>query len=509
MRQPFKVIGVGEMRDIERRAAEAGLPGSALMEIAGRAFADALVSLPEFQARAARTIVVLVGPGNNGGDGLVAARHLAMSGRPVFAILARARADDVRADLAREAGASVLDIAETDAAAANAIVAQADVVIDALLGIGRSRPMSGAIADLARLARAATGLIVGLDVPSGLDADTGLADPGTPRCDITITLGALKRGLILGDGPNVSGRIVPIGIGVPRRCIDADLPDALDAESVAAMMPGRSPSGHKGTYGRTLVIGGSASYPGAAFLAALGAVRGGAGIVTLASVESVLSTAPAEVTRLNLGDGDWIGDAAVSIIEETLEAFRSVVIGPGLGRNDATAAFVRTILPAIAQRDIPGVVDADALAILSYLPDWPVLLPPRSILTPHPGEFARLTGTAADTDRLNEAAAVAERWRTTVVLKGAYTVIAAPRRLAVSPFANPILATGGTGDVLSGVIGALLAQGADPFAAAACGVFLHGRAAEILAGAIGNAGALAREIADAIPRARRRLPRSR
>ncbi|HEV8637123.1 MAG TPA: NAD(P)H-hydrate dehydratase [Chloroflexota bacterium] len=504
----MKVVSVGEMRRLEAESERRGLPGSALMEIAGRAFADAVAE--RRAPLAGRKPVVLVGPGNNGGDGLVAARWLrAFGAHPVVLTVGRRPAADAKLDLLGAAGVPLL--APTDAwpdEALEAPFAGADLVVDALLGIGRVRPIDGLMKRVLEAAARVGAPIVGLDVPSGLDADTGTADPATPRCAETITLGAVKRGLVIGDGPRLAGEIVPVEIGIPPGLAADVAVDWIDGRLARRLLPERDPTGHKGSFGRVLVVAGSPRYVGAPLLAALGAARAGAGLVTLAApgdvARAVAGRLP-EATFLPLpGADEAIAPAALAKLEEVAGEYRALVLGPGLGRADGTARFLEAALASPALREGPGwVIDADALTLLSRMERWPSKLPPEAVLTPHPGEMARLLGAERiPTDRIAAATESARRWRAVVVLKGAYTVVATPDgRCAVNPAANPALATAGTGDVLAGAIGGLIGQGAAPGDAALAGVAVHGAAGALVRRAFGRGGALASDVADRLPEA--------
>jgi hydroxyethylthiazole kinase-like uncharacterized protein yjeF len=475
------------MRRLEDGAERLGLPGPALMEIAGRAVADELAGL--YSPIAGKRVVVLVGPGNNGGDGMVAARWLAAVGaRVIVSPVGRPERPDAKIELLADRGVPI-------ARSPEAALLGADVVVDGLLGIGRARPIGGAMADALADAGRCGAPIVALDLPTGLNADTGAADPATPRCAATITLGAVKRGLLIGDGPRVAGLIRPIEIGVPRSLAAALPVDWIAADLAGTLLPERDPTGHKGTFGRLLIVAGAPQYVGAPMLAALGAARAGAGLVTIAGPPEVVRSAAVRMPEATFLRRDAIEEAAAE--------YRALVLGPGLGRADETVAFLSAAMESPALRALPWVIDADALTLLSRMDGWTGRLPPRTVLTPHAGEMARLLGVEhVPADRIESAVASAKQWRATVVLKGAYTVVARPDgRAAVSPSANPALATAGTGDVLAGAIGGLIAQGADAADAAVVGVALHGAAGELARAALGRGGVLASDVADRLPEA--------
>jgi NAD(P)H-hydrate epimerase len=510
-----KVASVAQMRQLEAGAERLGLPGPALMEIAGRAFADALAERRPIDGR---RVVVLVGPGNNGGDGLVAARRLAALGaRALVVPVGRRAAADAKLDLLADRGVPVLaPDDEWPDAALDAPFAGAEIVVDALLGIGRARPIGGLMQRLLQAAARAGTPIVGLDLPSGLDADSGKADPATLRCAETITLGAVKRGLLIGDGPRLAGEITPVEIGIPARLADDLAVDWIDRQLAARLLPERDPTGHKGSFGRVLVVAGSARYVGAPLLAALGAARGGAGLVTLAAAGDVARGVAGrlpEATYLPLpGREEWIGPEALPKLEEVAGEYRALVLGPGLGRAGSTVEFLEAALASQPlRRDTRWVIDADALTLLSRMRGWHERLPDETVLTPHPGEMARLLGRErVPDDRIATATEMARRWRAHLVLKGAYTVVASPGgRGAVSPAANPALATAGTGDVLAGAIGGLIGQGAAPGDAAVAGVALHGMAGDLARRAFGRGGVLASDVAERLPEAAEALRNGR
>jgi NAD(P)H-hydrate epimerase len=394
--------------------------------------------------------------------------------------------------------------------------------VDALFGTGLARPIAPeAAALLGQVRQAAAGPggvgVVAVDLPSGLNADTGAADPATVRADLTVTFGCPKRGLVLPPGSALVGdlEVADIGLDPPDPATRLHL---ASAEAIAGWLPPRDLLGHKGRFGRVLVAGGSRRYGGAPALAALGAYRAGAGLVTLAApasrCDALISLVP-EATLLPLPDeaGD-LSPAAGPALTAAWAGYDALVLGPGLGTGPGAAA---TLAALLAERDAecPGtwVVDADALNLLAAQPEGPAALPAPAILTPHPGEMGRLVGSSAEAvnaDRLGVSTAAAARWGHVVVLKGAHTVTAAPAGDTwVNPFATSALATAGSGDVLAGLIAGLSAQGAPPLAAAVLAAWLHGAAGQALHREIADRGHLARDIAAALPAAINRLARTR
>ncbi len=502
-----------EMRALEERAAREGRPPDALMEEAGLGVAQEVwINLG---AAPARKAAVLVGPGNNGGDGLVAARHLHDWGTQVVVLLLAGRPeDDANLKQLIERGVAVHDATKLDEA-----LAGADAVVDAVLGTGRARPLDGAIADvLDRVSRARAESVLAprvfaVDLPTGVDCDTGAADAHALRADVTVALGCSKVGLHTLPGTEYAGRVEVVDIGLPTDAVDALPVDLLNPRWVRERLPARPAGANKGTFGRVLVVAGSKRFAGAARLASLGALRSGAGLVTLAcpaSVQPLVAASASEVTYLPLAEHDgFLAPEAAVDIARALATYDALLLGPGLGQGPAQEAFVRQLLFSLPEDGPPVLIDADGLNTLSKLPRWWERVAARCVLTPHPGEYGRLTRRSiaeVQRDRLSSARGAAREWGQVVVLKGAYTVVAGPDgRAGVNPYANPALASAGTGDVLAGAIAGLLAQGLAPFDAACCGVYLHAAAAEGLRGDTGDAGLLAGDLLPELPRTIREL----
>jgi len=513
-----KLVTSAEMRALEQAAAVAGRPPEALMEDAGLAVAQevwvSLGAVPERQA------LVLVGPGNNGGDGLVAARHLHDWGAVVTVVLLAKRGeDDANLGRAVEGGVAVRDLSGGDLSPLDEALAGADAVVDAVLGTGRARPLEGIIAAAldrvaqARAARRGGPQLFAVDLPTGVDGDTGTVDAHALRADTTIALGCSKVGLHTLPGAEYAGRVEVIDIGLPADAIAALPVELLNARWVRERLPVRPFGANKGTFGRVLVVAGSKRYVGAARLAALGALRAGGGLVALAcpaGVQPLVASGLTEATYLPLPDaGGVLAPEAAVEVARALPGYDALLLGPGLGQGAAQDAFVRQLLCSLPADGPKVLIDADGLNALARLPRWWERIQPPCVLTPHPGEHARLTRrpiAEVQTDRLSAARAAARRWGQTVVLKGAYTVVAAADgRAGVNPYANPALASAGTGDVLAGAVAGLLAQGLAPFEAACCGAYLHAAAAEGLRGDLGDAGLLAGDLLPELPRTLREL----
>lgn len=504
-----KVVTVNQMRILEREAEALGLPGPALMENAGRAVAEVIRA--RFRVTTFRQVLVLVGPGNNGGDGLVAARHLADAGFDVVVYLVdRPFSQDAKLALLQQRHVPLISLADDlGLIRLDTALAEADLLVDAVLGTGRARPIVDGMADVLDHAnrQRPRAVIVSVDLPTGVNADTGQADPHAVHADLTITLGNPKRGLLLGDGVDLAGEVVVVDIGIPA-VLEATIPiDYASPASIARLLPHRSRAGHKGTFGRALVVAGSVHYTGAPVLAALGAERIGAGLVTLAcpaSVRESLAAHTVETTFLPLPDEGTgtLTPASLEPLLAVLADYAGLLVGPGIGRSPATATFLEQLLARYPRPELPLVVDADALTLLGQWEHWWERLPRQVILTPHVGEMARLSGQPPPTDRIEWAVTSARSWRAVVVLKGPYTVVAQPdERATVEPFATPALATAGTGDVLAGAILGLLAQGLAAGDAATAGAFVHGLAGQIMEQQIGPSGGLATDLASLLSRA--------
>jgi NAD(P)H-hydrate epimerase len=423
-------------------------------------------------------------------------------------------------DLARSYGVGIVSAADdTKLTSLDGLLSRTRLVIDAVLGTGRARPLQGPIKKVmlrleARPGRPNCPHVIALDLPTGLNSDTGEADPACPLVDLTLVLGYPKSGLLRFPGAERAGALRVLDIGIPSGLneeseIDLEL---LTDEWIAQRLPKRPPNSHKGTFGHALVVAGSRHYVGAAYLAAQASVRTGAGLTTLASPESVYPIAAAksdEAIHFPLpedGEGRFSPEAA-SLILGSGGRYSAIEVGSGLGWSVGTKKFLDGLLcgPENGLKALPTLVDADGLNNLSQIEDWPRRVQRPLVLTPHPGEMSTLTGLTVEQiqqDRVAVAREWAATWDASVVLKGANTVIARPDGLVhVSPFANPGLASGGTGDVLSGVIAALLAQGLSPGDAACCGVYLHAVAAGIVSQRLGSAGAAASDLLVALPRA--------
>ena len=509
----MKVVTATQMVALEQAAQDRGVATDTLMENAGLAVAETARRL--LGGIAGAKVLILVGPGNNGADGLVTARHLRRWGAIVAAYVVAGRpSNDPKMDLARTYDVDVIS-AEDDPAmdGLERLLNRSRVIIDAVLGTGRARPLKGVVKDaMLRLKNVRGGrrppILIALDLPTGLNADSGEVDPACPQADVTVALGRPKAGLLTVSGAASVGRLEVADIGLPSGIGEEEINlELLTPEWVGQRLPPRPLDSHKGTFGHALVVAGSRNYVGAAYLASLAATRVGAGLVTLAtpcSVYKIAASKLTEVMHLPLpedGEGRVHPDGA-GLILDLLDRFNALLVGCGLGCSQGTVEFLERLLLKHGPK-VPTVIDADGLNNLSQLSEWWRRLGRPAAVTPHPGEMATLTGSSTaqvQEERIEIARRWAAQWNVDVTLKGAYSVIAQPGGMVrISPFANPGLASGGTGDVLSGIIAGLLAQGLSPGDASCCGVFLHGLAGESVREKLGEAGPLASDLIGELP----------
>lgn len=508
------------MREIEQRAADSGLPWNVLMENAGLSVAQHIQAWLGTVVQ--HQFLILIGPGNNGGDGLVAARHLHDWGARVHVYICTERnADDQNYTIVRKRGIPCVTVADDPRLMTlDSLLPSTHVVVDAIFGTGKVRPLAGTVKDVLDRVRQAKRArhdlrVVAVDLPSGVDAASGAADPACLPADLTVTLGYPKTGLYGFPARDLLGQLVVGGIGLPEEFAQNIATELITDTYVKSTLPRRPRNAHKGTFGRVLVCAGSLNYVGAAYLACEGAVRVGAGLVTLAvarSLQPILASKLTEVTYAPLPESEpgYVDSAAHEVLHETLTDYNVLLMGCGLSQHPGVTDFVRrSLLDMPPSLSPPLVLDADALNSLAGAPDWWQRLRQDAILTPHPGEMARLTARSTDEigqRRVAMARQTAAQWQKTVVLKGAHTVVASPNGyVMVSPVASAGLASAGTGDVLAGAIAGLLAQGLLPFDAATCGVYLHGRAGELVEAELGDAGMAASDLLAALPKVVKRI----
>lgn len=516
----MKVVSAQQMRQIEATADAAGLSYATMMDNAGRAVAEEVQQRLDVRGSVA---LVLVGPGNNGGDGLVAARCLADAGADVYVYLSGPRPQpDHNLLLLSSRRASVLNAAEDSGLTRLTVLAtRASVVIDALLGTGVARPIAGALRDVLTVVGAALAsrgadrpLVVAVDLPSGLNADSGALDPAALPADVTVTCAFAKLGHFLFPGAAAVGELVVCDIGIEASLAADVRVDAPRPGDIARLLPRRPRDAHKGTFGKLLVVAGCANYTGAAHLAAMAAYRLGAGLVTLAvprSLAPVLAAKTIEATFLPLDEAEpgHIGGGALGQVNAALSGYDALLIGCGLGAHPETRQVAAALTQHAAVQDLKMVIDADALNALALLPAAQRVVPRGATLTPHLGEMARLTGLAVSDiagERVGVAGRWAQEWQCVVVLKGAFTIVAGPGgSMSINPFANPALATAGTGDVLAGAVAGLLAQGLSPYDAAVAGAYVHASAGERVAARLGSSGLIASDLLPELPLAMREL----
>ena len=504
----MRVLTTAQMRDADRRTIdEIGIPSAVLMENAGRQVVAAMVR--HLPALADLRVAVVCGKGSNGGDGFVVARTLEASGvstRVYLLVSASEVVGDARVNLSAlgAIGVSVVDVAEPDAWAAHLPeIGDCDVVVDALFGTGLTRALEGHWRKVVGDLNASGVSIVSVDLPSGLSADTACVIGETIDATLTVTLGAPKLPLLVPPAATQAGDVVVADIGIPDAVVEAlDGPriEVITRERARDLVVPRPDDIHKGDCGRVLVVAGSTGKTGAARLAALGALRSGAGLVTVAtphSCQPVVSTLMPEYMTLGLDDtvdGMVSAEAVETVLSERCDV---LVVGPGLGQGAGARALVRAL---VARATVPLVLDADGLNAFADDAAGLVGRDGRDlIITPHPGEMARLTGVTIDhvqTHRVEVARELATTRTLYVVLKGARTVVATPQgAVLINVTGNPGMATGGTGDVLAGVVAAWLAQLLDAEAACALGVFLHGLAGDLAAAEQGEVGLIASDLA--------------
>ncbi|MBX9600756.1 MAG: NAD(P)H-hydrate dehydratase [Bryobacteraceae bacterium] len=502
----MKVLTAAEMREVDRRTIELGTPGLTLMENAASGLADFLTT--RFDDTAPRRMVIVCGKGNNGGDGLAAARLLRARGlRP--AVVLAADPGELRGDAAvnysrlLESGGEIRQEIPDEAR-------DAGIVVDALLGTGLSGPPSpGASRWIGEINRGFPhAAIVAVDIPSGMSSDSGSSPGEHVRASCTVTFTAPKLGMVLPPNCDYTGEIVVCPVGSPAELLAEATAELSEARDFAGLFQPRRRDSHKGGYGHVLVIGGSRGKSGAAAMAGIAALRAGAGLTTVAAPRSLLNSITAHAPELmtealeetDTGGISWLSLATLN----TLFQRKSVVaIGPGLGTHHQTVDITRRL---VEESELPLVIDADALNALAHGG-----LEARGrlrVLTPHPGEMSRLTGAPVDAiqaDRVGAARAFAAQSGAIVVLKGYRTVLAFPGgRVAINPTGGPAMAKGGSGDVLTGLIAGLVAQFPEqaPLAVRAA-VWLHGRSADLATERWGDKCLLATDVFQTLPEAMR------
>jgi ADP-dependent NAD(P)H-hydrate dehydratase / NAD(P)H-hydrate epimerase len=518
----MRVVTAAEMRSLEEAAFARGVEAPALMQQAGAGVARAIRDLI---GHTGARVVTLLGPGNNGGDGVIAARTLASEG---FHVSVWSLVPRPELETPGRQGITVLDGPE----ALQSALGEADVVLDALFGTGARPGLPAEIAAVTRMVNDVTpraARVVALDVPTGVDATTGEADDAAIKAHVTVTLGSPKRGCLVPPGSRYAGRIVVVDLGLGEPSEPG--PRMTTDEDVRQRVPRRLPDAHKSDCGTLLVVAGAVTYVGAPGFVAEAAMRAGAGLATMAVPRAIAGTVAAVVREATLIPLPDDVDRAGKQVREWVHRFTAAVIGPGLGREEETERFLARLLgigeararpqlgfggasasaapDPILPATLPLLIDADGLNWLSGLDNWAEQIKNPAILTPHPGEMARLTKRKISEIKEHPwqiATEYADTWNKVVVLKGGPTVVAAPGgALWAAPGGNGALATAGTGDVLAGIIGGFLAQGLSPLDAAICGVHVGSRAAERAAETVGEYGMVAPDLLPAIAAAMRAI----
>ncbi len=506
----MKVLTGAQMREVDRKTIESGIPGLVLMENAGHRVVEVLVD--EFSPLSEKRFVIFCGKGNNGGDGMVVARQLFTRFRPrTLDVLLFAS----REKLSPDAAAQLRMLDACGCAVKNEITPEmrrADVVVDAVLGTGLHGPVTGSAVDLIREINHGfpDATIVAVDIPSGMASDSGSTEGEHVRADCTVTFTAPKIGQVLPPNCDSIGTLRVGQIGSPPSLYE-DGPafriSLVEPEWFARFFQPRPPGAHKGDFGHVLLVAGSRGKTGAAAMAGMAALRGGAGLATVATPASAMATiaghAPELMTaELPETDAGTISERALDVLREILRDKDIVAIGPGLTTNTETVSVVRRLVSECEQ---PMVIDADALNALAGT-DWKARGP--RVLTPHPGEMARLCRSSVrdiSKDRLGIAQSFAQQRGVTLVLKGQRTLLGFPDgRVWINPTGSPAMATGGTGDILTGLTAGLLGQFQDQAdAAIAAAVWLHGRAGELGASCLGEQALLATDLLRFLPEAMR------
>ena len=505
--QVMRVLNAAQMREADRQTIEEiGIPSLVLMENAGRQVVSAIENA--YDERLDGRVAVLCGRGNNGGDGFVVARTLLQRGIDATVFVVGSLRDvggDARTnlDILGRLGVAAVEVADEQTWELHfSEVSQCTLIVDAIVGTGLKSGLTGMMETVVADVNASGIPIVSIDLPSGLSADTPHLVGACMGASMTVTLAALKLPLVLPPGETHAGDVVVADIGIPEDVLDAlegPRVELLSSGDVRDLVAPRAPDSHKGDFGRVTLVAGSRGKTGAAHLAAAGALRSGAGLVTVATPASVLpivaSMAPEYMTEpLPEGpDGRVVAEAVGRVTRLQHDV---IGCGPGLGRGAAVAEFVKGLLD---QASVPLVLDADALTVLADDPGRLIGSDDRDvILTSHPGEMARLVGCSPDevqAHRIDIARDFSTTHHVYVVLKGHRTIIATPDgRVFINPTGNAGMATGGTGDVLTGMVAAWLAQLLDAEAACRLAVFLHGAAGDLAAAQVGQAAMTASDV---------------
>ena len=507
------VVTAREMRELDRLTIEKyGVPSLTLMERAGAGVVEALME--RFGRLAQKGVLVVAGKGNNGGDGFVVARHLKKKKIPCEVVLL-----GPKEELSRDAAVNLqaylkgrgkfFELTDRQAAGLSARLSGKQLVVDAILGTGLGKAVGGVYAEAIELINASGLPVVAVDVPSGLDSDTGRPLGTAIQAEMTVTFGYPKLGQVIYPGLKYVGELVVADIGISPEAVAEVSPqtEILQEQDMRWLVPLREPDSHKGTYGHLVVLAGSRGKTGAASLACRGAMRVGTGLVTLAgprSLNDIYASSLLEVMTEPLAEGpeEEAEPLTDQQWEHLLDRKSALLFGPGIGVRPSCQTILRWLLGHL---ELPWVIDADGLNNLALEVERLRGAKTAPVLTPHPGEMARLLNTdtrSVNQNRVEVARTFARDYRCYVVLKGARTVIATPAgRAFINPTGNPGMATGGTGDVLAGILAGLLAQGLAVEDALKLGVYLHGFAGDLVATEKGEIGMIASDIIEISPRA--------
>jgi NAD(P)H-hydrate epimerase len=533
----MKLVTVKQMREIESEANTSGFSYDQMMAHAGMGIAQEVKNLELNLER--QVILGLVGPGNNGGDTLVALTHLGREGWSSHAYLINRKKDNLLTQFLEMGGVAIDASADTNHKKLAELLKETGVLLDGILGTGIKPPLKTEIAQVLDAVKSILSkfslppVVIAVDCPTGVDCDTGEAAQETLRADLTVTMGAAKQGMVRLPAFEYIGELVAVDLGFPHKLKTLENMNAevADRVMIKKMLPSRPLDAHKGTFGTIMIAAGSTNYTGAALLAGKAAYRSGAGLVTLAIPASIHTTIAGqfpEATWILLPHQQGvIAREAAEVLSKNLDRATTLLVGPGFGTETTTREFIENLLSANTTNRRPGtrigfvheaeqekkardrslppmVFDADGLKLLANIKEWYKVLPALSILTPHPGEMSVLTGLAKDeiqVSRSKIAMQYSGEWGHVVVLKGALTIVAAPDgRSTVIPVATAALARAGSGDVLAGVIAGLLGQGLEPYQAAVAGAWIHARAGMIAQEELGSsATVIASDILDSIP----------
>ncbi len=533
----MKLVTVSQMQKIEEEANSKGLSYEQMLENAGAGLAEVVNKIAQDDKW--EEALGLVGPGNNGADTLIALTHLAYDGWQVHAYIVKRKKKDELVVRLQEAGGEVT-FADSDAefGALTTMLESAEVLLDGLLGTGIKLPLKTEISSVLEHVMFIMAdmeeppFVVAVDCPSGVQCDTGDAANEALPADLTVTMGAVKRGMLKLPAFELIGDLAMVDIGLPDMLASFYniKSEVADHDLISGLLPDRPLDSHKGTFGTAFVAAGSINYSGAALLAGMAAYRSGAGLVTLAVpalIHSSIAGQFPEATWILLPhDLGVISSNAVEALTKSIDKATSLLLGPGFGVEDKTKDFIENLLKGgsnlkkktstigFVREDTeektetknelpPMVVDADGLRLLAKIADWHTLLPAPAVLTPHPGEMSALTGLSIDeiqNAREDVALKYAKQWGHVVVLKGAFTVIASPSgESTIIPVATPALARAGSGDVLAGLIVGFRAQGLDAYDAAVTGAYIHAQAGLLAADDLGSTSAvLAGDILDSV-----------